>query len=316
MKEASFLAQNADKWKGFEKDLSGSYLDPGRLAHIYDDLSDDLAYSRTFFPGGRSERYLNAMLARVHYRIYRNKKESGSRIIRFWVRELPEVLARSQKELFLSLLVFGVAVLIGILSQLYQPSFADIILGEGYVDQTLDNIQKGEPMQIYQSGRASEAFASITVNNVKVAFYTFVMGVLFSVGTGFILLYNGIMLGTFFTLFHQHGENFEAMTTVWLHGTLEIASIVVAGCAGLVVGNSFLFPASYPRKSSFLMGAKKGLKLVVGTVPFFIAAGFIEGFVTRMLWLPAAVKLMIILLSLVFALYYYVLYPRRLSFGS
>ncbi len=313
MKEAAFLDRNADKWKGFEEELSRSSIEPEQLSRIYDELSDDLAYARTFYPEGRSETYLNEMLARVHHRIYRNKKERSGRIIDFWKRELPEALADARKELSLSFLLFAIATLIGVLSQLYQPSFADIILGEHYVDRTIENIKNDEPMAIYKSGAATDAFFGITLNNVRVAFLTFVMGVIFSVGTGFILFNNGVMLGAFFTLFHQYGESFESMTTVWLHGTLEIASIVVAGCAGLVVGNSFLYPASYPRRSSFLRGAKRGLKLVVGTVPFFIIAGFIEGYVTRMLWLPPLIKLFIILVSLAFAVYYYVLLPRKIA---
>jgi uncharacterized membrane protein SpoIIM required for sporulation len=313
MKEAAFLDRNAEKWKGFEEELEREVLDPERVRYIYDELSDDLSFARTFFPEGRSEHYLNEMLAKAHYRIYRNRKESRSRVLHFWVRELPEALAASRKELALSSLIFGLACLVGALSQLYQPSFADIILGEAYVDETVANIEEGEAMGIYKRGGAADAFLGITFNNVRVAFVTFVLGVVFSVGTGFVLLQNGIMLGTFFTFFHQHGENFEAMTTVWLHGTLEIASIVVAGCAGLVVGNSFLYPGSYPRKSSFLKGAKRGLKLAVGTVPFFIIAGFIEGFITRQLWLHPGIKLLIILLSLAFVIHYYVLLPRKIA---
>lgn len=313
MKEAAFLDRNAEKWKSFEEGLNRDFIDPERIRYIYDELSDDLSYARTFFSEGRSEHYLNEMLAKAHYRIYRNRKESRSRIFTFWRKELPEALAASRKELALSGAIFLLAALLGVFSQLYQPSFADIILGEAYVEETLQNIEEGEAMGIYQKGNAPDAFMGITFNNIRVAFITFAMGVIFSVGTGFILLQNGIMLGTFFTFFHQHGESFEAMTTVWLHGTLEIASIVVAGCAGLVVGNSFLYPGSYPRKRSFLKGAKKGLKLAVGTVPFFVIAGFIEGFITRMAWLPVPVKLMVILLSLFFVVYYYVLIPRKIA---
>lgn len=313
MKEAAFIDRNADKWKAFEEALSHSFMDPDRLAHIYDELSDDLAYARTFFKGGRTERYLNEMLASVHYRIYRNKKESGSRILHFWKEELPEALGASLHELRLSFLIFSIAAAVGVLSQLYQPSFADIILGPDYVDQTIENIEKGEPMAIYKSGRATDAFFGITFNNVRVAFFTFVVGVIFSVGTGFILIQNGIMLGTFFTLFHQYGEDLEAMTTVWLHGTLEIASIIVAGCAGLALGNSFLYPGSYPRGHAFLKGAKRGLKIVVGTVPFFIVAGFIEGYITRLLWLSPVIKLLIITISLILAIHYYVLLPLKIQ---
>lgn len=311
MKEAAFLKRNAEKWRAFESDLKGrAQLDPDRLLRIHDELSDDLSYVRTFFPDERSEAYLNGLAALAHYRIHRNKKERGGRILGFWARELPMVLGKARKELILSFSIFLISVLIGILSQAYQPSFAGIMLGDAYVERTISNIEKGEPMAIYKQGTAMNAFMGITLNNLKVAMLTFVLGVFFSVGTVYILLQNGIMLGAFFCLFHQHGETFDAMTTVWMHGTLEIICIILAGTAGLVMGNSFLFPGSYPRKNSFMRGSKKGLKIAMGTVPFFVLAGFIEGFLTRMTSMAPFFKLLIILGSLFFALYYFLLLPQ------
>lgn len=81
----------------------------------------------------------------------------------------------------------------------------------------------------------------ITFNNISVALRTFVMGIFTSLGTGWILVYNGIMLGCFETLFWQHGLLGESVLAVFLHGTIEISAIVVAGAAGLALGNGWLF---------------------------------------------------------------------------
>ena len=50
-----------------------------------------------------------------------------------------------------------------------------------------------------------------------------------------------------------------------LHGTLELSAIIVAGAAGLAIGNGWLFPGTYSRLVSFQRGAKRGMKIVVGT---------------------------------------------------
>ena len=104
------------------------------------------------------------------------------------------------------------------------------------------------------------------------------MGLLTSFGTGYMLLSNGIMVGAFQTFFYQHDLLWESSLAIWLHGTLEIWAIIVAGAAGLALGNGWLFPGTYSRVESFRRGAKRGLKIVIGTVPVFIMAGFIEGF--------------------------------------
>ncbi|HLW30630.1 MAG TPA: stage II sporulation protein M, partial [Aequorivita sp.] len=130
-----------------------------------------------------------------------------------------------------------------------------------------------------------------------------------SVGTAYILFSNGIMLGAFFTFFYNRDLLFEASRNVWLHGTIEISVIVIAGCAGLVMGNSILFPKTFSRKVSFLKGAKDGLKIVISTIPFFIIAGFIEGFITRHSNMPHWLAMTIIFGSLALIIFYYIIYP-------
>ena len=122
-------------------------------------------------------------------------------------------------------------------------------------------------------------------------------------------------LQAFQTFFYEHGLLKEAALAIWLHGTLEIWSIIVAGAAGLALGNGWLFPGTYSRLESFRRGAKRGLKIVIGTVPVFIMAGFIEGFITRHTELPDMLRLGIILTSLAFIIFYYIYLPNRKKNG-
>ena len=109
------------------------------------------------------------------------------------------------------------------------------------------------------------------------------MRILTSFGTGYMLFSNGVIFRSFPDILFILCLLWDSMLAIWLHGTLEIWAIIVAGAAGLALGNGWLFPGTYSRLESFKRGAKRGLKIVVGTVPVFIMAGFIEGFhyVTR-----------------------------------
>ena len=124
---------------------------------------------------------------------------------------------------------------------------------------------------------------------------------------------NGIMLGAFQTFFYQHGLLGTSMLAIWLHGTLEISAIIVAGAAGITMGNGWLFPGTYSRLTSFRRGARRALKIIVGTVPIFVVAAFIEGFFTRHTEWPDALRLTIILLSLLFVIGYYIYLPYRVK---
>ena len=312
MQEVAFLRQNAEKWKQFEALVhGGAAADPDRLAELFVEVTDDLSYARTFFPQSKTTAYLNGLAAELHKAIYRNKREERSRFVRFWTDEVPEAMAASRRELLLSFMIFGLAVAVGIVSALNDAGYVRLILGDGYVNMTLENIEAGDPMAVYKEMQELDMFLAITVNNVRVSFLAFAFGLLGSVGTAWVLFSNGVMLGAFHTLFYQQDFLAGSLLVIYIHGALEISAIVVAGAAGLVLGNSLLFPGTYSRRQSFVRGAKRGLKIIIGLVPVFIVAGFLEGFVTRYTEMPAALSLVIIGGSLAFMLWYFVIFPVR-----
>ncbi|MDT0557242.1 stage II sporulation protein M [Ichthyenterobacterium sp. W332] len=310
MREASFVKQNKEKWIGFEKALHNNMkINPDDLASYYIQLTNDLSYAQTYYPDSKTLLYLNSLASQAHQKIYRTKKESKNKIVAFWKYEFPLFFKQYHKTLLYTFLFFMTAVSIGSISTLNDDSFVRLILGDGYVNMTLENIENGEPMAVYKSGSSIGSFLGITINNIRVAILAFAFGVIFSVGTIYILFLNGILLGSFITFFYKLGL-IENTSTVWLHGTIEISVIVIAGCAGLVMGNSFIFPKTFSRRVSFMRGAKDGLKIVVSTIPFFIMAGFIEGFITRYgEQMPRVIAYGIIFLSAFIIVYYYIIYP-------
>ena len=316
MREVAFIARNREKWRRLEQLAAqqGQDITPDEASALYIVLNDDLSYARTFYPGAQVTAYLNTLAAGLHRRIYRNQRTGLRRFITFWKTELPLLLAGTRRQLVLSAAIFLTAVLIGGLSAHYDTTFTRLILGDGYVDMTLENIKEGKPMAVYGSSGMMDMFFGITLNNIMVSFYAFALGVLLSYGTWLILLQNGIMLGAFQYFMYQEGVLRESLLAIWLHGTVEISCIVIAGSAGLVMGNSILFPGTYTRLASFRRGALQGMKIVVGLVPYFILAGFIESFITRRSAdMHPAVNLSIIFGSLAFIIGYFILYPYHVQ---
>src|SRR5690606_14235418 len=189
------------------------------------------------------------------------------------------------------------------------PEFATSILGERYVAMTKANIEKGDPMAVYKEAHQAEMFLGITMNNLMVAFRTYVFGVFCSIGTLAILLSNGIMVGCFQFFFIERGLFAESALAIWLHGTLEISSIILAGGAGLTLGSGLLFPGTYSRIQAFQITAIRSLKLMLGITPIFVLAAIIESFLTRYTDAPDFLRLLLILLSAAFIVGYFVVYP-------
>ena len=314
MQEVVFLKQNAEKWKQFEALLrQKEQPDPDRLAELFVEVTDDLSYAKTFYPKSRTARYLNDLAAEIHQAIYKNRREDRRRFLTFWTTEVPLAARQSHREMAYALAIFVVSLCIGVLSTLNDAGFARLILGDMYVNMTLENIEQGAPMAVYKQAGEVDMFMAITFNNVRVAFVAFAMGLLASLGTAYVLFRNGVMIGAFHTLFLQQDYLLPSLLVVYIHGALEISAIVIAGGAGLVMGNSLLFPGTYGRGQAFMRAARRGLKIVVGLVPVFITAGFLESFVTRYTEMPVWLSLLIIGGSLGFILWYFVVYPVRLT---
>ncbi|WP_276165897.1 stage II sporulation protein M [Zobellia alginiliquefaciens] len=314
MREAAFVKQNKDKWATFENALTNkTALTPDKLSDLYIEITDHLSYAKTFYAGSNTEFYLNTLASQAHQKIYKTKREPKNRILEFWKTEFPTMFFHHQRELLIAFLVFFFFSLVGAFSSANEGTFVRSILGDGYVNMTLENIEKGDPMAVYKQMGEFNMFLGITINNIRVALMAFAYGILLGIGTLFVMMQNGIMLGSFQYFFYEKGLLWESVRTIWIHGTIEISVIIIAGCAGLVLANGILFPGTYTRLESFKRGVQNGLKIMMSTVPFFIIAGFLEGFVTRHTEMPDALAILIITGSLALILFYYVIYPNRLN---
>ncbi|UFH55918.1 stage II sporulation protein M [Spirosoma sp. KNUC1025] len=309
MREALFIKRNADKWRDMEENPTHN---PDELTDRFVELTDDLSYARTFYPNAKVTRYLNGRAAQMHRGLMQNRQDERSRFVTFWKYELPLLFRQSHRLLAFSAGIFLVACMLGWISAAHDSTFVRLILGDEYVNMTLENIKKGDPLGVYNSSDQATMFVQITLNNINVALRTFVLGVFASFGSIAMLFYNGVMLGSFQYFFYERGLLLDSILKIWIHGTLEISAIVIAGCAGLTIGNSILFPGTYSRLESFKRGAKQGMKIAIGLVPIFVMAGFLESFVTR-LTLPPIVSGGIILLSAAFIIWYFILYPISLN---
>ncbi|ALW85508.1 hypothetical protein AUC43_10640 [Hymenobacter sedentarius] len=309
MREAVFLRQNQERWQQYERQPPAG---PDELAARFVALTDDLAYAQTFYPTSPTTAYLNALTSKLHQRLYANKRESSGRFARFWAVELPLVVARHHRTLAVTALLFAVFTFLGALSAAYDDTFVRVIMGDTYVNQTIENIRKGDPMAVYKQQGETLMFLGITANNIYVALNIFVQGVTLGVGTLVQLFRTGLMLGSFQYFFYHYHVLRASVLTIWIHGTLEISAVIVAGAAGFVMARGLLFPGTYGRAEAFRHSARDGLKLAIGLVPIFVVAGFLEGFVTRHTEMPVAASLAIIGSSAAFIGWYFIVYPIRL----
>ena len=318
MREVAFIKQNKDKWLEVETVLNERKpISPDQMADYYVQLLGDLSFVQTYYPKSNTTIYLNFLVTQIYQKIYKTKRIEKNRLKFFFTDYIPMLAYKYRKLIYFSFILFFFFALVGALSAYYEPRYVRAIMGDMYVNMTLENIENGDPMAVYKQGSNWASAIEITFNNIKVAFYCFLFGITAGVMTFSTALQNGVILGAFMYFCYEMGEINAALRALWLHGAMEIFSIVIAIAAGFVLTGGILFPKTYSRMLSFKIAFREGVSLLFGTVPFFIAAGFIEGFITRYYYdMPLWLNLTIILGTLAVITYYFLIYPIIKNYKS
>ena len=311
MREIAFIKINKEKWLEFEQAIFGkAKKNPDDMANLYIQLMSDLSYAQTYYPKSKTVVYLNYLASQIYQKIYKTKRTESNRLVYFFKTEVPLIVYDYRRYLVYAFVLFFATVFLGVVSARYDADFVRLILGDGYVNETLENIKKGNPVAIYKSGSNWGSFIGITFNNLKVGMMCYIFGIFGGIGTFLISLQNAIMIGSFQYFFFQQGVFWKSVRGIWIHGSMEVFGIVIETAAGYILGASILFPKTYSRMNSFKIGFKNSFKIFLSTVPFTISAGFLEGFITRYsIDMPNWLSSFIILFTLSIISFYYLIYP-------
>jgi uncharacterized membrane protein SpoIIM required for sporulation len=248
-----------------------------RLGACYRASAADLAHARRRFPGDSVVTRLERLVQRGRQSVY-NAPSSRTSVWEFFstgywrrVRERKLVLA-------ISFLCLAVPTLLGGYWAWRDPGPASGLVPSQYQSVT-------EPREPGRSLGASvdeeSALASrIFTNNILVTFYAFSGGLLFGIGTLYVLLQNGVLLGVVAGLAIGSGNGQVFFELVTAHGVLELSCIVVAGAAGLRLGWAMIDPGTRPRGEALRQEARAAIEIILGTAPWLVVAGLVEGFLT------------------------------------
>ena len=287
--------------------------DPDQMAADFTQLVDDLAYAKTFYPSGKVTNYINSQASRIYLDIYKNRKEESNRLVTFWKYDLPLTIQKHHKVVLFSFIFFLIFFGIGYFVSAQNDDMARSIFGDTYVDHTQENIANGNPFGIYEHGNPFLSWLNLMIHNIRVSFLMFVSGIFAGIPCLYIAIKNSIMIGVFDQFFAARGLGIDFWLVVFVHGTLEITGLIIATAAGLVLGKSFLFPGTIKRIDAFKQGAKDGVKIMIGLIPVFALAAFFEGFITRLYNDISILTTGIFALSVLFVIWYFIIYPIRLG---
>jgi uncharacterized membrane protein SpoIIM required for sporulation len=255
-----------------------------RLGSLYRAAAADLAFARRAYPHDPVTRRLERLVIDARQIVYsdagprRSLREFLSH--GYWrrVRERPWALAAALLMLFGPMALATVwaiddpAAAIGVVPAQFQGA-ADPGGGGGGTLGASD-----------EAALSSEIFT----NNIRVTFLAIAGGILAGLGTAAVTIFNGGFIGAILGLTIENGSSSELLRLVLPHGVLELSCIAVAACAGLRIGWALIDPGYLTRGQSLRREARPAMELVLGTMPWLVLAGLVEGFVTGDLGLAGA----------------------------
>jgi len=309
MREALFIKKNKERW------TKTQYMkpdDPDEMAKEFTQLVDDLAYAKTFYPSGKVTRYINSEASKIYLDIYKNRKEETNRLLKFWKYDLPLTIRKHHGVVLFSFILFLLFFAIGYFTSSQDEEMVRNMFGDTYVNDTLENIRKGNPFQVYEYGNPFLSWLHLMIHNIRVMIMGYTSGILCGVPSMYILAQNAAMVGVFDEMFVSQGLGINFWIVVFVHGTLEMTALIIGAAAGIVLGKSFLFPGTISRWDAFKHGAKDSIKIIVGLFPVLGLAAFFEGFVTRLYNNLSFLTTGIFALSVIFVIWYFIIYPIRL----
>jgi uncharacterized membrane protein SpoIIM required for sporulation len=277
-----WLEKRKPHWARLEMLVQRSGRGVGALSHselqelglLYRQTASDLAAVREDPTSRQLATYLNQLLARCHNLIYLGHKPKVSGIVHFYRDTYPQVFRETLPQTLLALTIFSFAGLIAWIITWHDPTFAYRLLGPGMME-TIEQHKMWTESIVTVKPLAS---SSIMTNNLSVSFSAFAMGITGGLGTIWMMMLNGLLMGVIGAATWKAGMAVQLWSFVAPHGVLELPAIFIAGGAGFEIARGLLFPGLLPRKVSLAQAGGRGARLLLGTIPMLIIAGLIEGF--------------------------------------
>ena len=252
------------------------HKDLQELGLLYRQTASDLAIARQDITSSQLAAYLNSLLGRTHNLIYMGNKPKVAGIVRFYSETYPRIFRELWPQTLLAFAIFAVTGLAAFILTMRDPTFAHRLLGT----HMMETIEKREMWTHSIVTIKPLAASSIMTNNLSVAFATFASGITAGVGTVWMMVLNGLLIGVIGAATLQAGMAGQLWTFVVPHGVLELPAIFIAGGAGFEIARGMLFPGLLPRRESLARAGGRAAQLLLGTIPMLIVAGVIEGFLS------------------------------------
>jgi uncharacterized membrane protein SpoIIM required for sporulation len=223
--------------------------------------------------------------------VLQREDEGRFSLVRFFFSRFPAAVWTSMPWIGVATGLFLVTALLGWAVAVYEPGVAVALLGPA----TVEGLKHGHLWTESLTTTVPPSFSSsaIATNNMSVALTAWGGGALFGLGSLWVAMFNGFILGAVFGVTARFSMAAELGNFVIAHGMLEITLILVCAGAGLGIGVAILRAGDLPRSVTVPRAAREALVVLLGCLPWFVLLGIVEGVLSPSAELPFLWKAML-----------------------
>lgn len=254
-----------------------------RLGQLYTELISDLNKLNQIPENSSERQQVNKLALRAYGAIYQPKSMGIIDMLCFFVFEFPKIVREKLPYISAAMLIFIFSAFIGYLCINEKSKLIDLVIPpvqqEHFRETIIKTLDPAAPHPGSHGHRFGDA-SYIMTNNIKVSAQAFATGIFIGIGTIYVLILNGLLLGGLASLYTSGGLASYFWSLILPHGGIELLCVFIAGGAGMMIGHSLLVPGNYSRRDSLIIEGGKAIRLVLGIVPMLVIAGLIETYIT------------------------------------
>jgi uncharacterized membrane protein SpoIIM required for sporulation len=256
-----------------------------RLHYLYERTGAGLIKISTFAAEPNLVHSLESLLTRAYAELQSGRSRSDKLSLRRWLFDtFPQTFRRHSRFFMAALLLTIFGALFGGAAVAFDPDAKAAIapfphLLRSPAERVKEEESSTNPVLASSKGRFS---AALITNNTKVSILALALGITWGIGTLLLLFYNGVVLGAVIFDYVRAGQSVFLMGWLLPHGVVEIPAILIAGQAGLLLGQALIGWNSQESINQRLRSVTGSLvTLISGAALLLIWAGIVEAFFSQ-----------------------------------
>ncbi|MGY3266544.1 stage II sporulation protein M [Lysobacter sp. HA35] len=306
MKQDAFVARHFVEWDAFEQWLDtrgesarrarsthdANAIDDSEIPARYRRITQQLALASRRGYSAQVTGRLQQLMQRGHAVLYRTPPPRWHRIAAFFLAGFPRLVREELACMLAAAALLYVPMVLVFAAIQLDPDLSSALFSPEQLAQFEAMYDPADAARKLgrDSGTDVAMFGFYIFNNVTIAFRTFASGALAAVGSIFVLISNGVLIGGVAGHLQAVGRGDPFWRFVCGHSAFELTAVVIAGGAGLQIGLRLLAPGQRRRIDALVDAGKRGALLSAGALAMLVIAAFLEAFWSSIGWMPAAVK--------------------------